>query len=214
MVVGVGFAFLYFIHEVALPNIIFDDVAIQWAVFFICIFFGFIGYGMLGEQLFYNSLYELKNISPKSIAKNIKFQFEDLIKFTYSSYFLPAKGKSYRSLGVLQYADYLLSIGDESPSALNIYVQALIQSPQNTRFKKPLLSILNRGEALNQHEMDLLLIMFQKEEKRDPVLTSYLAQLFLKAKQWSGQTETVFLSALNERNKLSEDIVRFVLPIY
>ena len=136
------------------------------------------------------------------------------LKLTNSSYLLPTKGKSYRRLGVLQYADYLLSIGDESPSALNIYVQALIQSPQNTRFKKPLLSILNRGEELNQHEMDLLLIMFQKEERRDPVLTTYLATLFLKAKQWSGQTEPVFLSALNERNKLSEDIVRFVLPIF
>ena len=214
MVVGIGFSFLYFVHEVALPNIVFDDVVIQWVIFITCLFFGFIGYGMLGEQLFHNSLYELKNILPGSIVKNIKNQFEELIKLTYSSYFLPTKGKSYRSLGVLQYADYLLSIGDESPSALNIYVQALIQSPQNTRFKKPLLSILNRGEELNQHEMDLLLIMFQKEERRDPVLTTYLATLFLKAKQWSGQTEPVFLSALNERNKLSEDIVRFVLPIY
>ena len=214
MVVVIGYSFLYFIHEVALPDIIFDDVAIQCAVFIVCLFFGFVGYGMLGEQLFHNSLYELKNISPGSIVVNIKNQFEELIKFTYSSYFLPAKGKSYRSLGVLQYADYLLSIGDESPSALNVYVQALIQSPQNTRFKKPLLSILNRGEELNQHEMDLLLIMFQKEEKRDPVLTTYLATLFLKAKQWSGQTEPVFLSALNEKNKLSENIIRFVLPIY
>tara|TARA_Y100001960_G_C14762111_1_gene874689 strand:+ start:506 stop:1978 length:1473 start_codon:yes stop_codon:yes gene_type:complete len=214
MVVGIGFSSLYFIHEVALPNVVFDDVAIQWTIFLTCLFFGFIGYGMLGEQRFHNSLYGLKNISPKSIVKNIKNQFEELIKLTYSSYFLPAKGKSYRNLSVLQYADYLLSIGDESPNALNIYVQALIQSPQNSRFKKPLLSILNRGEELNQHEMDLLLIMFQKEEKRDPVLTSYLAELFLKAKQWSGQTELVFLSALNERNKLSEDIVRFVLPIY
>ena len=214
MVVAIGFSFLYFVHEVALPNVVFNDVVIQWAIFLICIFFGFVGYGMLGEQRFYNCLYELKNISPESIVDNIKVRFEDLIKFTYSSYFLPTQGKNYRNIGVLQYADYLLSIGDESPSALNIYVQALIQGPQNTRFKKPLLSILNRGETLNQHEMDLLLIMFQKEEKRDPVLISYLAQLFLKAKQWSGQTEPIFLDALNEKNKLSEDIIQFVLPIY
>ncbi|MBC8285567.1 MAG: SPOR domain-containing protein [Nitrospinae bacterium] len=214
LIVGIGFSSLYFIHEVALPNVVFDDVAIQWTIFLVCLFFGFIGYGMLGEQGFYNSLHGLKNISPKAIVEDIKSQFEDLIKFTYSSYFLPAKGKRYRNLGVLQFADYLLSIGDESPSALNIYVQAFIQSPQNTRFRKPLLSILNRGEELNQQEMDLLLIMFQQEEKHDPVLTSYLAQLFLKAKQWSGQTESLFLSALEEKNKLSEDIAKFSLPIY
>ena len=214
LVVGVGFSFLYFVHEVALPNVIFDDIAVQWIVFIICIFFGFIGYGILGEQRFHNSLYSLKNISPDSLDGNIKNQFEELIKFTYSSYFLPTKGKKYRNLGVLQFADYLLSIGDESPSALNIYAQALIQSPQNTRFKKPLLSILNRGETLNEHEIDLLLIMFQKENERDPVLTSYLAKIFLKAKQWSGQTEPVFISALNEESEISANIVRFVLPIY
>ena len=81
MVVGVGFSSLYFIHEVALPNIIFDDVAIQTTVFFICLFFGFIGYGMLGEQLFHNSLYGLKNISPESIVEDIKNQFEEFSEY-------------------------------------------------------------------------------------------------------------------------------------
>lgn len=214
MVVAIGFSSLYFIHEVALPNIVFDDAAVQWTVFFVCLFLGFIGYGMIGEQRFYNSLHDLKNVSPESIVGNVKSQFEDLIDFTYSSYFLPATGKRYRSLGVLQYADYLLSIGGESPDDLNIYARAFMQSPQNTRFRKPLLSILNRREELSQQEMDLLLIMFQQEEKRDPALTSCLAQLFLKAKQWSGQTEPLFLSALELKNKLSEDIVKFVLPIY
>ena len=95
MVVVIGYSFLYFIHEVALPNIVFDDVAIQWTVFIICLFFGFVGYGMLGEQLFHNSLYELKNISPGSIVGNIKKQFEELIKFTYSSYFLRVRRNHY-----------------------------------------------------------------------------------------------------------------------
>ena len=99
MVVGAGFSFLYFVHEVALPNVIFDDFAIQWAVFIICVFFGFIGYGNIGEQRFHNSLYNLKNISPELLPGSIKNQFEELIKFTYSSYFLPAKGKKYRNLG-------------------------------------------------------------------------------------------------------------------
>ena len=214
LVFGVGFSALYFLHEVALPNVMFDDLAIQWAIFLICMFFGFVGYGMLGEQRFYNSLHSLKNIPPKSVVDNVKNQFESLIKFTYSSYFLPPTGKRYRNLSVLQYADYLLSIGEETPQALNIFVQAFIQSPQNARFRKPLLSILNRGQELNPQEMDLLLIMFQKEETHDPVLISYLAGLFLKARQWSGQTEPLFLSALEEKSELSGEIVSFVLPIY
>ena len=211
---GIGFSGLYFIHEVALPNIVFDDLAVQWSIFLVCLFFGFIGYGMLGEQRFSNALYKLKNIPPNSLAENIKFQFENLIELTYSSYFLPSTGKRYRNLSVLQYADYLLSIGEESPRALSYYVQAFIQSPQNSRFRKPLLSILNRGQELSGQEMDLLLIMYQQEKQHDPVFTSYLARLFLRAKQWSGQTEPLFLSALDEKNELSEEIIKFVLPIY
>ena len=211
---GIGFSSLYFIHEVALPNIVFDDWAVQWSIFIVCLFFGFIGYGMLGEQRFSNALHNLKKISPNSLSKNIKFQFENLIEFTYSSYFLPSTGKRYRNLSVLQYADYLLSIGEESPRALSYYVQAFIQSPQNSRFRKPLLSILNRGQELSGQEMDLLLIMYQQEKQHDPVFTSYLARLFLRAKQWSGQTEPLFLSALDEKNELSEEIIKFVLPIY
>ena len=211
---GIGFSSLYFIHEVALPNIVFDDWAVQWTIFLVCLFFGFIGYGMLGEQRFSNALHNLKNISPNSLSKNIKFQFENLIEFTYSSYFLPTTGKRFRNLSVLQYADYLLSIGEESPRALSYYVQAFIQSPQNSRFRKPLLSILNRGQELSGQEMDLLLIMYQQEKQHDPVFTSYLARLFLRAKQWSGQTEPLFLSALDEKNELSEEIIKFVIPIY
>jgi len=211
---GIGFSGLYFIHEVALPNIVFDDLAVQWSIFIVCLFFGSIGYGMLGEQRFSNALHKLKNIPPNSLTENIKFQFESLIELTYSSYFLPSTGKRYRNLSVLQYADYLLSIGEESPRALRWYVKAFIQSPQNSRFRKPLLSILNRGQGLSEQETDLLLIMYQQEKQHDPVFTSYLARLFLKAKQWSGQTEQLFLSALGEENKLSEEIIKFVLPIY
>lgn len=214
LVFGVGFSTLYFIHEVALPNNQFDDLAIQWSILLISLFFGFVGYGMVGEQRFFNSLHNLKNISPQAVTENIRNQFENLIEFTYSSYFLPATGKRYRNLSVLQFADYLLSIGDETTKALNIYVQAFIQNPKNSRFRKPLLSILNRGQELNQQEMDLLLIMFQREEEHDPVLTSYLASLFLKARQWSGQTEPLFLSALEEENELSKNIIEFALPIY
>ena len=72
LVFGVGFSSLYFFHEVALPNVIFEDLAIQWLIFLVCLFFGFVGYGMLGEQRFYNSLHGLKNIPPKSVVRNIK----------------------------------------------------------------------------------------------------------------------------------------------
>ena len=162
LIFGLGYTVLFFLHEVALPNVLFDDVAIQWALVLVCLFFGFIAYGMVGDQRFFNALHFLKNASPRSKTEDIKNQFENLLSFTYSSYFLPDTGKQYRILGVLLYADYLLSIGDETPKALNIYVQAFLQSPRDSRFRKPLLAILNQGRKLSQEEMDLLLIMFQQ----------------------------------------------------
>ena len=209
-----GYAFLFFLHEVALPDVLFDDVAIQWAIVMVCLFFGFIAYGMIGEQRFFNALHFLKNVSPQLDPADIKNQYENLLSFTYSSYFLPETGKQYRVRCVLLYADYLLSIGDESPRALNIYVQAFLQSPGDSRFRKPLLAILNQGRELTEDEMDLLLIMVQQEEVHDPVLTHYLANLFLKAGQWSGKVERLFLTALGDKSELSNEIVRFALPIY
>ncbi len=214
LVFGLGFTFLFFLHEVALPNVLFDDVAIQWAIIIVCLFFGFIAYGMLGEQRFFNALHFLKNVSPKSKPDDIKSQYENLLSFTYSSYFLPDTGKRYRVLAVLLYADYLLSIGDETPRALNIYVQAFLQSPEDSRFRKPLLAILNQGRELSREEMDLLLVMVQQEEIHDPTLTHYLASLFLKAEQWSGKVEPLFLSALEDKSELSSEIIQFALPIY
>ena len=214
LIFGLGFTFLYFLHEVALPDVLFDDIAIQWTIIIVCLFFGFIAYGMMGEQRFFNALHVLKNVSPKSKPDDIKNQFENLLSFTYSSYFLPDMGKQYRILAVLLYADYLLSIGDETPRALNIYVQAFLQSPKDSRFRKPLLAILNQGRELTQEEMDLLLVMVQQEEIHDPTLTHYLAGLFLKAGQWSGKVEPLFLSALEDGSELSSEIVQFALPIY
>ncbi len=124
LIFGLGFTLLFFLHEVALPNVLFDDAPIQWAIFLVCLFFGFIAYGMVGEQRFFNALHFLKNVSPQSNPDDIKNQYENLLNFTYSSYFLPETGKQYRIIGVMLYADYLLSIGDETPSALNIYEQA------------------------------------------------------------------------------------------
>lgn len=214
LIFGLGYTLLFFLHEVALPNVLFDDAAIQWFIVLIGLFFGFIGYGMVGEQRFFNALHFLKNVSPQSSPEDIKNQFENLLSFTYSSYFLPETGKQYRVLGVLLYADYLLSIGDETPRALNIYVQAFLQSPKDSRFRKPLLAILNQGRELTPEEMDLLLVMVQQEEIHDPTLTHYLASLFLKAGQWSGKVEPLFLQALEDQSELSNEIVQFALPIY
>ncbi len=214
LIFGLGYTVLFFLHEVALPNVLFDDVAIQWAIVLVCLFFGFIAYGMVGDQRFFNALHFLKDISPWSKPEDIKNQFDNLLSVTYASYFLPDRGKQYRILGVLLYADYLLSIGDETPKALNIYVQAFLQSPKDSRFRKPLLAILNQGRELTQEEMDLLLIMFQQEEIHDPTFTHYLASLFLKARQWSGKVESLFLSALENQSEFSDDIIQFALPIY
>ncbi|MBC8287115.1 MAG: hypothetical protein H8E42_06535, partial [Nitrospinae bacterium] len=214
LIFGLGFTFLFFLHEVALPSVQFDDVAIQWAITVVCLFFGFIGYGMMGEQRFFNALHFLENVPPRSSPDNIKSQYENLLSFTYSSYFLPETGKRYRVLGVLLYADYLLSIGDETPRALNIYVQAFLHRPKDSRFRKPLLAILNQGRELTREEMDLLLVMVQQEEIHDSTLTHYLASLFLKAGQWSGKVELLFLSALEDQSELSSEIIQFALPIY
>ena len=214
LIFGLGFTFLFFLHEVALPNVLFDDVPIQLAIIVVCLFFGFIAYGMVGEQRFFNALHFLKNISPQSNPDDIKNQYENILSFTYSSYFLPDTSKRYRVLAVLLYADYLLSIRDETPRALNIYVQAFLQSPKDSRFRKPLLAILNQGRELTREEMDLLLVMVQQEEIHDRSLTHYLASLFLKAEQWSGKVEPIFLSALEDKSELSSEIVQFALPIY
>jgi hypothetical protein len=214
LIYGLGFTTLYFLHEVALPNILFDDVLIQWAIVLVCLFFGFIASGMIGDQRFFNAMHFLKEVPPESKPEDIKNQFENLLSFTYSAYFLPETGKHYRILVVLLYADYLLSIGDETPRALNIYVQAFLQSPKDSRFRKPLLAILNQGRELTPEEMDLLLIMVHQEEIHDPLLINYLASLFLKAGQWSGKVEPLFLSALENQSEFSADIVKFALPIY
>ena len=45
LIFGLGYTVLFFLHEVALPNVLFDDVAIQWAIVLVGLFFGFIAYG-------------------------------------------------------------------------------------------------------------------------------------------------------------------------
>ena len=214
LIFGLGFSFLFFLHEVALPAVLFDDVAIQLTIIIVCVFFGFIGYGMVGEQRFFNSLHFLENISPQSSPDNIKSQHENLLNFTYSSYFLPETGKRYRALSVLLYADYLMSIGDETPKALNIYVQAFLQSPKDSRFRQPVLTILNHGRELTPEEMDLLLVMVQQKGAHDKALSYYLAGQFLNSKKWSGSVELLFLSVLNDQSDLSYEIIQFALPIY
>ncbi len=55
-----GFFVLYFLHEYALANIAFDDNAIQWGLGLISVFFGFLAYGLLGDQHFQSSFHSLR----------------------------------------------------------------------------------------------------------------------------------------------------------
>ena len=75
LIFGLGYTVLFFLHEVALPNVLFDDVAIQWGIVLVCLFFGFIAYGMVGDQRFFNALHFLKDISPWSKPEDIKNPF-------------------------------------------------------------------------------------------------------------------------------------------
>ena len=90
-----GFFTLYFIHEVALPRAVFDDSLIQWLLLFVCLFFGFFAYGMIGDQRFHNAMHELKNISYDSDSSEIIDKFQSVLGLTYSSYFLPGQAQRF-----------------------------------------------------------------------------------------------------------------------
>ena len=92
-----GYTVLFFLHEVALPNVLFDDVAIQWGIVLVCLFFGFIAYGMVGDQRFFNALHFLKDISPWSKPEDIKNQFDNLLSSTYARSEERRVGKECRS---------------------------------------------------------------------------------------------------------------------
>ncbi len=208
-----GFFALYVVHEIALPQTAFDDEMIQWALLFICVFMGFFAYGQIGDQRFLNAFHALKDVGPLYDKEVIVRQFENLLRFTDSAYFLPGPARRFRGLVVRKYADYLLSIGREEPEALKIYLKAFLQNPENSKFRAPLLSILDQGGDLSQNEIDLLLVMVRAEEFKDAYIVNHLASIFLRQKKLTGKTEPVFLFAVENRSSHASAILQFVVPV-
>ena len=139
-----GFLTLYFVHEVALPNAVFDDSFIQWLLFLICVFIGFFAYGLVGEQRFHNAMHKFKDISSATDPEEVIDGFQAVLDFTYSAYFLPSKGKRLRNNVILQFADYLLFAGREDSRAQKIYLKAFFLRPQDSTYRTPLLSIFRK----------------------------------------------------------------------
>ena len=208
-----GFFTLYVVHEIALPETAFDDGMIQWALLLICVFMGFFAYGQIGDQRFLNAFHDLKDVGPLYDKGVIVRQFENLLRFTESSYFLPGQARRFRGLVVRKYADYLLSIGREEPEALKIYLKAFLQNPEKSKFRVPLLSILGQGGDLSESEIDLLLVMVRAEEFKDAFIVNHLASIFLRQKKLTGKTEPVFLYAVENKSNDADEILRFVVPI-
>jgi hypothetical protein len=208
-----GFLTLYFIHEVALPSTSFDDSFIQWAIFFICLFIGFFAYGLVGEQKFYNAMYKLKNISGSMKPEEIIGGFQSLIDFTYSSCFLPSKGKHLRDNVVLKFANYLLFVGHKDRRAQKIYIKAFLLKPTDSTYRSPLLSAFKEDDDLTDEEIELLLVILKAGNYCDGIIVNNLASLFLRKGLFSRQTEPIYLSSLKNKSKNSKEIINLVLPV-
>jgi hypothetical protein len=207
-----GFFTLYLVHEIALPKTGFDDEMIQWTLLLICVFFGFFATGQIGDQRFQNAFHALKGVGPLNDKQLITRQFEKLLLFTESSFFLPGQARRFRGMVVRKYADFLLSIGREEPEALKIYLKAFLQNPKNSKFRSPLLSILRQGGDLTENDIDLLMVMLRAEDYKDAFIINHLASIFLQKQKLSSKTEPVFLYAVENRSSVASEILKFVVP--
>ena len=185
MMLTFGFFGLYFFHEIALAGVFLNDEALHWFFGSIFIFFGFIGFGLWGEYRFKKFLNALQDLDPQTNEEFFISQYEDLIDFTRSSYFLPSKGKFLRNQTIRDYADYLYSIGKDDLQALKIYLKAYLLDPITSRFRLPLLSALKRVKYLGDPEVDLLLVMFRSTKVPDQAIASHLAGLLIKGEKFS-----------------------------
>ena len=100
----VGFMTLYFIHEIVLQQAVIQGDALKWGLGFISLVVGFTVYGFIGENSFDKTLADLDDIDLKTDEKNVVKQFERLLRLTYSSCFLPGKGKKLRQKVTRRYA--------------------------------------------------------------------------------------------------------------
>ena len=180
LVVVLGYMSLYFVHEVALPDVYFNDLWIKWTVVGICLFFGFVVYGIFGEHRFVNALNSLKHIDLKEVGPEIRTQFQNLVEFTRSSYFMPGKGRELREHLIQDYAEFLMSIGSEDPEALNVFLKAYLQDTQQNRFRNVLVSALTRKEKLTDQEIDLLLVIMKTEGYEDRDLLNHMITVILE----------------------------------
>ena len=212
LVLVFGYALLFFLHEVALPEVHFNDLWIKWIVVLICLFFGFVLYGMFGEHRFLRALAGLRQIDLKQVGPEIRNQFQTLVRFTESSYFLPAQGRDLRKQLVQKYAEFLLSTGTEDPEALNIILKAFLQDPTQTRYRDVLVSVLTRKEKLTDQEIDLELVILKTEDYADRELLNHMITVFLKQEWFTNQSEPVFLKALQLDTGQRKLIVEFMLP--
>ena len=207
-----GFFTLYFFHEVALPNTSFNDSILQWILLFICLFIGFIAYGLVGEQRFHNAIHSLKNISTDVKSEEVIARFQAVLDFTYSAYFLPKKGKYLRRNVIFQFADYLLFVGSEDARAQRIYLKAFLLKPEDPAYRVPLLSNFRKDVDLTEEETDLLLVILKAGDFSDKVIVSNLVKIFLYKNSFNKKSEPVFLAALLGGSEDSKEIVALVLP--
>ena len=212
LVLVLGYLSLYFLHEVALPNVHFNDLGIKWAVVAICLFFGFVVYGIFGEHRFISALNSLRHIDLKTVGPEVRKQFQSLVEFTGSSYFLPGKGRELREQLIQDYAEFLMSTGSEDPEALNVFLKAFLQDPKRTRFRNILVSTLTRKEQLTDQEMDLLLVIMKTEGYEDRELLNHMVTIFLKQEWFTNKSEPVFLKALQLKTGQENEIIGFMLP--
>lgn len=208
-----GFAVLFFIHEIALSGLIFDDRPIKWGVLVLSLFFGFLVFGMFGEHRFMKALDGLKWIDLQTPVKEVLPKFEALLRFTESSYFLPGHGRRLKEKVVRQYAQYLLSTGAEDRQALNIYLKAFLQDPSETAYRDMIVSVLTQKGNLEQAEIDLLLLILTKEKYADREILNFLVSIFLYQQTFSNKSEPVFLQALEQNSPQSDEIIAFLLPL-
>ena len=212
LIVVFGYLSLYFVHEVALPNVYFKDLWIKWAVVGICLFFGFVVYGIFGEHRFLSALSRLKHIDLKTVGPEIREQFKRLVEFTGSSYFLPGKGHELREQLIQDYAEFLMSTGSEDPEALNVFLKAFLQDTQQTRFRNVLVSALTRKGELTNQEIDLMLVIMKTEGYEDRELLNHMITVILAQEWFTNKSEPVFLKALQLKTGQENKIISFMLP--
>ena len=212
LVLVFGYLSLHFVHEVALPNVYFNDLWIKWTVVLVCVFFGFVVYGIFGEHRFLSALNSVRHIDLKTAGPEIREQFQDLVAFTESSYFLPSKGRELREQLIQDYAEFLMSTGAEDPEALNIFLKAFLKDPRQTRFRNVLVSALTRKEKLTDQEIDLLLVILKTEGYEDHDLLNYVITVILAQEWFTNKSEPVFLKALQLKTGQENKIISFMLP--